>query len=255
MNNNHASSTTDKHNADTPDSDVTSDQKPPYIATFFALVSVCILVALGTWQLQRAEQKEQRLTQIEQRKSASILTINDVLEQPDPRDLTYQVSGQILMDKVFLLDNRIETGQVGFHVVVPVETQQGIQLINYGWVKSGLYRTELPKFKLNQNTQSFHGVSSVPSVNPMVSETATQADPWPKVIQTIDLVKMSSFLGRDVLPIVMQLDPDHADGFVRNWKAVVMAPEKHYGYAVQWYGLALACLIIYVVALRKRKSN
>ena len=255
MNNNQTPSGSDEKSSDTLSTETSSDQKPPYIATFFALISVCILVSLGTWQLQRAEQKESRLAQIEQRKSDSVLSLQYVLQQEDPRDLSYQISGDLLTEQVFLLDNRIEAGKVGFHVIVPLLTDYGVQMINFGWIKAGQYRNDLPAILLNPNTREFTGTSSVPSFNPMVTETALATDPWPKVVQSIDLTVMAVFLGRDLLPVVMQLDPEHPDGFTRNWKAVVMAPEKHYGYAIQWYGLAIACLIIYIVALRKRKSN
>jgi len=50
------------------------------------------------------------------------------------------------------------------------------------------------------------------------------------------------------------LDPDAADGFARAWQPQVMTPEKHIAYAVQWFGLAIALFIIYIVVNLKKVS-
>ena len=44
-----------------------------------------------------------------------------------------------------------------------------------------------------------------------------------------------------------------SDDYIREWQPVVMEPLKHIGYALQWYGLALAAGIIYIVARRRRQ--
>lgn len=31
-----------------------------------------------------------------------------------------------------------------------------------------------------------------------------------------------------------------------------MSPQRHYGYAVQWFGLAAALLVLYIIAGRRR---
>ncbi|MBU2877491.1 SURF1 family protein [Aliiglaciecola lipolytica] len=227
--------------------------KHPYFATFFILLAVIILCSLGVWQLQRAHYKEARIQQIEQRKTSNPLNIEDLLARQDKRDLPLQFKGKMLVNKVFLLDNRIENGQVGYQVLIPVRTEFGDVMVNLGWVKAGQYRDQLPRFDLPAYEQVFYGTSSVPTVNPMVTETAQMDDKWPMLLQSIDLTLIAKFTGTQVLPVVLQLDPEFPIGFTRNWVAVVMAPEKHYAYAMQWFGLAIACAVIYIVALRKRK--
>ncbi|MFA3790951.1 SURF1 family protein [Aliiglaciecola sp. SL4] len=212
-----------------------------------------ILCSLGVWQLQRGQVKAQRIQQIELRQATNPLNIEDILTLQDKQDLPLEFKGRMLVNKIFLLDNRIENGQVGFQVLVPVRTEFGIVITNLGWVKAGQYRNELPKFDLPSYEQTLFGTSWVPTVNPMVTETAQFTDDWPVLLQSIDLTLISKFMGADVLPIVLQLDPSFPIGFSRNWVPVVMAPEKHYGYAIQWFALAIACFVIYVIALRKRK--
>ncbi|MCL5256048.1 MAG: hypothetical protein M1363_08050, partial [Gammaproteobacteria bacterium] len=42
---------------------------------------------------------------------------------------------------------------------------------------------------------------------------------------------------------------------VREWPIVVMPPHRHYAYAMQWFGLALAALIVFLVASRERTTH
>lgn len=232
-----------------------SNQKLPYFATIITLVAVFTMCALGFWQIQRAQEKTVRLAQIEKRQSSDPLSLEALLSMPnDLRDLPFNAFGALNTEKYFLLDNRLESGKVGYHVLAPLVTNQGVLLVNFGWVAATRRRDVLPEIDLPSMQLRVNGKSQIPFRNPMVSETAQVGEPWPMVIQAVDLDKLSKFSGKSLLPIVMQLDSDHSDGFVRNWKAVVMAPEKHYAYALQWFGLAVACIFIYIVALRKRKA-
>lgn len=55
---------------------------------------------------------------------------------------------------------------------------------------------------------------------------------------------------------VLQLDADQPNGFTRRWQALpnTLPPEKHRGYALQWFGLATAVAVIYfVLVLRSRR--
>jgi surfeit locus 1 family protein len=46
---------------------------------------------------------------------------------------------------------------------------------------------------------------------------------------------------------VILLDPGQPDGYLRNWSPPGLPPLRHLGYAVQWFALAVALVVIYVV--------
>lgn len=229
----------------------------PVISTIVTLVAVVIMCLLGNWQLQRAEHKKLRIEQIELRKSAKPLQLSDMSKgKEDLRDFPFEAFGMLQNDRVFLVDNRQHEGKVGYQVVVPVNTNAGTFLVNFGWVKGGQYREQLPVISLPQGSLTLSGIVAVPELNPMVKETAEFDQVWPKVIQQIDLPLIEKFLEEPVLDFIMLLSPEHPDGFIRDWQPVVMPPEKHLAYAVQWFGLAIACFLVYVFALRTRfKKN
>jgi cytochrome oxidase assembly protein ShyY1 len=49
------------------------------------------------------------------------------------------------------------------------------------------------------------------------------------------------------------LDPGEPGGYVRNWAPPGFPPMRHVGYAVQWFGLALALAVIYIVTNFRRR--
>jgi len=225
------------------------------IPTIVVFIAVVIMLRLGIWQLERSEYKQQRLLQIEQRQQLKSFTLSDVINtQQDVRDLPITVQGKVLSTHLLLLDNRIFKGQVGYEVVLPVLTNQGILLTNLGWVKAGRYRDQLPVISLHTIGPEFSGILSKPGLNPMVKETTNNTQAWPRVIQQIDLELIDQWFPQKVLPFTL-LAAEGSTDFEHNWQPVVMPPEKHIAYAVQWFGLALACALVYLFAIIKIRKK
>ena len=81
---------------------------------------------------------------------------------------------------------------------------------------------------------------------------------WPKLIQALDMKKLSSLyaeLGLTIEPWVLRQDPTEDSLYVQQWKYVNMPPERHISYAVTWFGLAIALVIIYIAALLFKKEK
>jgi surfeit locus 1 family protein len=51
------------------------------------------------------------------------------------------------------------------------------------------------------------------------------------------------------------LDAGDPDGYWRQWQAPGFPPMRHVAYAVQWFGLALALAVIYVVTNLRRDTG
>jgi cytochrome oxidase assembly protein ShyY1 len=52
--------------------------------------------------------------------------------------------------------------------------------------------------------------------------------------------------GERVYPLVIRLEIDQLGSLPRYWPSTVMSPEKHKGYAIQWFSMALAVLIAWL---------
>ena len=227
--------------------------------TFFShlvvlIVCVC-LCGLGTWQLSRYQQKNERASQIADKQAQMRFSLNEVLTYgEDRRDLPVLINGTVQTERALLLDNRQHKGKTGFDVLAPVATNQGVVLVNFGWIEGMRLRTELPQFVLPQQLMSENGVVAIPGKNRFVSETAVADGIFPKVIQEVDFARLSSYTQQTLAPfMVTLLDADPQ--FVRRWQPVVMPAVKHLGYALQWFALAVALLIIYWRLLKRKSSS
>jgi len=230
----------------------------PLFATLVTFACVVIMFALGMWQLDRAAEKEQRLVSIQQASQAEGTTLKQVLASDieSMLDMPIKFRGLVNNKEFFLLDNKIYQGRVGYQVLAALKTDSGILIANFGWVAATNSREVLPNVVLDDKPRFYQGVISLPTHNAMVSETAIVDGNWPKVIQQIDLEVMSKHYKKSILPFVVLLDAGDDSKFVRNWQPIVMPPEKHIAYAVQWFLLALAALGIFLFAQRtKFKRN
>lgn len=237
----------------------------PLVATLVTFAAIVIMLALGLWQLQRANEKQQRLDKLQQRQQRSPYNLSQIKQQQnmqkqaDIRDFPVHVSGWLRSDQYLLLDNKIHQGQVGYQVLAPMQTDYGLLLVNFGWLPAPATRQQLPQVRLPQGLFHARGRIALPSLNPMITETQQAGQQWPLLIQQIDLKKISQLMGLDstqqpLLSFIVQLDADEGSPYVRQWQAVVMPPQKHIAYAVQWFALALTAALIYFFAIKQRHT-
>jgi cytochrome oxidase assembly protein ShyY1 len=216
------------------------------------------MFALGNWQLQRAEQKTARLLAIEIAAKTAQVDLQLVLYSDinEMLDMPVNFEGTANAARYFLLDNKIHKGRVGYQVLVPTQTYLGTVIVNFGWVAATNSRKLLPNIEFNTEKLQYSGVISLPLNNTMIKETALVDGNWPKLLQQTDLLVIQQHYNQEVLPFVVLLDAQETSSFVRDWQPVVMAPEKHLAYAVQWFLLAFAALVVFVIAQRnKLKRN
>mgnify|MGYP005692179611 FL=1 len=67
-------------------------------------------------------------------------------------------------------------------------------------------------------------------------------DTWPKLVQQIDYEAAKNDLGLDINNSVIQLSAGSIGALEPIWKPVDLKPSRHYGYALQWFGLALVLI-------------
>ncbi|BFT32005.1 hypothetical protein D210916BOD24_31810 [Alteromonas sp. D210916BOD_24] len=224
----------------------------PYLLTG---ISVAVMCALGVWQLERMVQKQQRLASIAQKQANGRLSLLEALSHTEPRDLEVNFQGVVDRSQVLLLDNQIHNKRIGFDVLAPVNTNAGWLLVNYGWVPAPDLTRSLPDVELEQQVAMYQGVVTIPGHNPFIQDSNEGNTAYPAVIQEISIDTLSQRLGYSLLPFVIQLTTEDPL-FVRDYQPVVMSPEKHLGYAVQWFGLAIAAAAIGGFAISKKgRSN
>lgn len=230
---------------------------PTVIPSILTLVFLCLMVNLGFWQLRRAEFKENMVDRLEQRSKLADSSLDELmLFEGDINDFPISVSGEYLEDRDIFLDNRIHNGIAGYHVLTPLLVQGKILLINRGWVAREFSRQTLPAVQSIEGSVSLSGLVRVPNPNYFILKEDDYSEAlWPLLIQKIDLEKSAQLFDYPLIPFVLRLQPDNSTEFVREWQSNFMGPEKHYGYALQWFSLSFALLTIYLVVNTHRKES
>lgn len=221
------------------------------------------LIKLGLWQHTRAIEKELRLERIASLQKKGHLSSNTVAQlldnNEDINDLPVALSGHFDSERVFLLDNQVNQGKQGYRVLQTFQSDLGLVLVNLGWIQAPKLRTELPDF---QAVSGFHQIKANIRIIEQGIVLQTQnydSVSWPLRVQQIELDKFSQIIGQKLLPFVLYLDTKEDIGFVKQWQPIVMPPQKHRGYSVQWFSLAAAWLLLMfsasVRAFRINKQN
>lgn len=230
---------------------------PRWVPTLATVLVAALLFKLGLWQLDRAHYKEQAQTRLATRAAQPPYDLRTLLRmQPDLDDYPVQLHGYFLNEFNFLLDNRTHGHQPGYEVLTPFVSDGYLVLVNRGWIAQGPSRDVWPAIAPVPGERTITGLSQVP--NPaffVLKEDDYSSVTWPFLIQKIDLEKAATLFDYPLAPFVLRQDPDAQSGFVREWQRQLTGPEKHYGYAVQWFGLFTALWVIYLVVNTRRIHN
>lgn len=218
------------------------------------LVCLPILLRLGFWQLERAEYKKRLLTDLQQAQLIAPVAVQSLTElEALPEYTQVTLSGEYLLDRTTLLDNRYHDGRVGFNVVsiFRLSASSEVLLLNRGWIALGQTRYPLPELPPPEGDVVVTGqLRRVPTDTIVLKQDQYQQ--WPVLVQNIDLDKLNSVISQQLPPVWMLLAANEHSTLERDWPVVIVGPERHYGYAVQWFGIALAFLVVMVMASRTK---
>jgi surfeit locus 1 family protein len=230
---------------------------PRPFTTLLTIVLIALLISLGRWQLRRADEKRALFDAFATGTEATLL-----IDQGTPRLQRYQhieASGHYDQARQVLIDNMVSNGRAGYFVITPFALSSGgWLLVNRGWVPLGASRAERPVITVADDTRRLRGrADHMPAPGIQMGTRAELAPPFPVVAgypshqDIAQLLRESSWATAADLIL---LDPGEPDGYVRNWSAPGLPPLQHLGYALQWFALALALSIIYVVTNLRRDS-
>jgi len=228
--------------------------------TLLTLVLLPILVALGNWQLERADEKRELAARHAARQSAppvSLVTLED--RAPGAlADRRVVLNGYYLDEPLIFIDNRLRNGRYG-HDVVSVfmdEASGEAVLLNRGWVPGDPSRRSLPEVSTPPGVQVLEATVYVSPGDPYVLEADTFEELPPRVLVQENnspalrrAVEAASSLR--LFPRELRLLPGQPTGFRRDWPVVNQSARKHEGYALQWFTMAAVLCLVFVL----RSSN
>ena len=214
------------------------------------------LVSLGFWQLDRADDKRSIETSIKLANTGSVELIKKEEGLQNKEYYEVRLQGKYLSDKQFIYDNQIVDQVSGYYVLTPyaLEGQSKAILINRGFIPWNGRRDKLADIVIGQETREIKVQISKP-IKRMELKPSEVGIQFPVLIQSIDLQDMADRAKVDFSSVIGLLDASASNGFIRKWEPYTGSIEKHIGYAVQWFLMALVLAIIGIrIAIKQRKK-
>jgi surfeit locus 1 family protein len=205
-------------------------------------------VYLGTWQLQRSHDKTEMLAAADvQAKLPGKMLDQELVVSTGER---IRMRGRFDSNRVFLIDNRVFEGRVGYEVLQVFESDNGqVALVNRGFVAGERTRKNLPEVPAaSTTTQIIRGHAYLTELTVPEDNVAGADSPW--VIQVAKPKLLERIVGADLFEFVLRLEEASPDALPRFWPVTTMTPERHFGYAVTWYLMAIAVLAAFVFSSR-----
>ncbi|MDO8862814.1 SURF1 family protein [Haliea sp. E1-2-M8] len=217
------------------------------------------LIALGFWQLERAEEKAELQARWSARQSEAPVPLT-ALAGSEPGQLAYRrvsLQGEFLTGHYLLLDNRVQQGRFGNEVVglLALADSDRVVLVNRGWVPSDPARLVLPQVAEPDGPVTLTGHIYVTPGKPYLLGEQHPAPPWPVRIQALDTETLAPLVatvtGAALYPHPVRIDSGQPGALTVAWQLVNASPEKHQGYAVQWFSMAAVLAFFFLL----RSSN
>lgn len=223
----------------------------PLFLVVIYLLLLTLLLNLGFWQLNRAEEKRVLIEKQTQSMRASPLHLSADTEDSSD-SLRYRkatVSGYYNITHQFLLDNQILKGKAGYFVLTPFILEGGKKavLVNRGWIAANPNRQILPNVDMKNSQTTLSGrINHFPSVGIKLAGAGIPTQTSPALVQIVDTEILAKKLGYSLFSFQLELDADMTEGYTRDWQTTtLMPPQQHFGYAMQWFGLATALTFLF----------
>jgi surfeit locus 1 family protein len=237
------------------------EQKLSSIITIcMVLFVVVVCMRLGFWQLERGEKKQQQLAAIAQLQTHGVMNWQQVTQLPNnwnKTGLLVELTGQLLPQHYWLLDNQVYNGQVGYDLLALLQQSQDTAaiLVNLGWIKAPVSRDTLPNITLPSGAVTLTAQIKESNLSGFSLVDKTAQPDFPKRIQTIELKQLSKQSQQPLQDFMAYRQGDGDELGTPHYQAVVMSPQKHNAYALQWFLIGFACIVVAIFASKKRTKN
>jgi surfeit locus 1 family protein len=229
---------------------VTSRSRWPLLAAAVLLVALAALfLSLASWQWRRAESSRALLARFEDAAAEDVIEV--LPRGPTDDSLRYRrvrLEGRFVTERQFLLDNIVENGRPGYQVLTPFRPRdsQRLLIVNRGWVPAIGDRRTLPDVGVDTGERVVTGrLERLLRPGLRLGESVVVGgDEALSVVTYPTAEDLAALLDAPVLEWQVLLDPEAPDGFVREWRAAALGPERHWVYAGQWLLFAILAVTI-----------
>ena len=217
----------------------------------FAIIFVPITISLGMWQIERANEKKLIIANYDKLLVSApiVLQKNQMLDNWQPIETigTYE-------DTIVYEDNAINNGKAGFKVYHLFRNDDGTFIfVHRGFIERNLIKNNLPEVEIPAEKKSIYGTTLFKQNNTFVKNIEESDSRIIQEFNTSLLIERYPMLKDKYLhPFLFNLDIRDVDKYQPIEKPVNMTASKHIGYAIQWFGLCAALIILTIYAYRRK---
>jgi surfeit locus 1 family protein len=229
--------------------------RPLFWPTLFTAPAVLLLLGLGSWQIQRLYWKQDLIAQRQAAVSAAPILATGNLEE-DARGMEFRHvtdEGVFLHDKEIFLGATSEAGRQGYQVLTPLLEPGGrIVFVNRGFIPAELKDPAKRAAGQILGTVRVQGLLRLP---PAGKPTWFLPDNRPDLNYWfwVDLPAMSAADKLDrVASFYIDADASpNPGGWPKGGVTRLALPNDHLQYAITWFSLAVALMVIYFLFHRR----
>jgi len=214
---------------------------------------------LGFWQLARAQEKQVRLSKLAKQQLIEVKSLKNINSSMVDNFVKIDLQVTLKVHYNLLIENKIQNGNLGYHVLNLVEDNLSGKnlLVNRGWINGTAKRADIPRVDLPLSHWNVKG--RIYQINPDILSKDAEIENHGDILRlpvldTFMLSQLEEHFKLKIEPYLLRLDKNVTDTFEVDWAWISMTPEKHLGYAFQWFALSFAFLMISLFALVKKKT-
>ena len=217
----------------------------------FAIIFVPITISLGLWQIERANEKKVIIANYDK-----LLVSTPIALQKEQSLENWQPIETVgaYQDLVIYEDNAINSGKAGFKIYHLFQNGDGTFIfVHRGFIERNLIKNNLPRIDTPVGKKNIKGTTLFKQNNTFVKNIEESDIRIIQEFNTSVLIERFPILkDRYLHPFLFNLDVRDADKFQPIEKPVNMTASKHIGYAIQWFGLCAALIILTIYAYRRK---
>lgn len=225
-----------------------------WIVAFFVFVVFCGLARLGIWQMDRAQEKialQETYTEMGEDFALPIEEVSYSGLENDAQtiqNLHVSLEGRFLNDQTLFLIYQNYEDNLGYEIITPflLDSSDKIVFVSRGWVLANTYEELTEKVAPIPGNHRIEGQIYVPTPKQAArsNEVDLSSPRWPLEIRYLNLLELDPLFEQSIFPYEVRLDEEQPGLFIRHWPNVYVDTGRNFSYALQWFSMCLALLIV-----------
>ena len=214
------------------------------------LVILCLYLA--KWQIERGNEKDLLYNSYQKNISLQPQVIDELSEYYN-NFTKIKVSGELLPENQFLLDNKVYKRKAGYDVITPMLVNDKILLVNRGWV-DGNNRLTMPDIDIATINTDVEGYTYEYKEGFILKDESKNTS-WPRLIQSVNIKEISEALDKEVFSYSLIMSTTQINSLQLRETHQKNDKLKHYMYAGQWFIFSIIGFILIIVLLKRTKNE